>query len=78
MDRDDVDYYRKRQRQEMHAADLASDVCSYRVHLELARRYGLLVTDPLIVDAISVETVRRRVSMSVRKYSTRSTAIDGL
>lgn len=45
MSSDDVEYYRIRQRQELLAADISIDDCCRNIHLDLARRYAMRVTE---------------------------------
>lgn len=45
MPSDDIKYYRIRQRQELLAADISIDDCCRTIHLDLARRYAMRVTE---------------------------------
>lgn len=45
MPSDDIEYYRIRQRQELLAADNAIDDHCRTIHLDLARLYGMRVTE---------------------------------
>ena len=45
MHEDDIEYFRRRQEQELRAANRAADGCSRNVHLELARRYRLRLAE---------------------------------
>ena len=45
MPSDDLEYYRIRQRQELLAADNSSDDYCRTLHLDLARLYGMRVTE---------------------------------
>jgi len=45
MPSDDIEYYRLRERQELLAADNSIDDRCRTVHLDLARLYGMRVTD---------------------------------
>ena len=45
MPSDDIEYYRARQRQELLAADISIDACCRIIHLDLARRYAMRVTE---------------------------------
>lgn len=46
-DRDSIDYYRMRERQERAYADAAADPRVAAIHLEFARRYSNLVHGPV-------------------------------
>lgn len=45
MTSDDIEYYRTRQREELLAADTSDDDYCRTVHLDLARLYGMRVTE---------------------------------
>lgn len=77
MHEDDIEYYRRRQQQEIHAAGRAADGCSRNVHLELARSYGLRLAEASAAHAKNAETPRRILSISIGKFSRRSSALDG-
>lgn len=79
MSEDDIDYFRRRQQQELRAADRAADRCCRNIHLQLARRYEMRVAEASAghgKDA-EAETPRRRLSISVGKFSQRSRTTDG-
>jgi hypothetical protein len=76
MREDDVDYYRKRRQQELRAADRAAEGCSRNVHLELARRYGARLAEATAPQPPDVGMPHRVLSISVRRFSFRSSAID--
>ncbi|WP_213981149.1 hypothetical protein [Sphingomonas sp. dw_22] len=41
----DVEYYRRRERQERENAERADDTMAQRIHLELANRYSAMLRD---------------------------------
>jgi hypothetical protein len=64
MDEGDRDYYRRRQQQELHAAEHAADICCRNIHLELARLYGLRLDE-----AVHAGASRRVVSVAAMRFA---------
>lgn len=42
---EDIEYYRKRERQERESADRTEDIGARRIHLEMADRYSARLRD---------------------------------
>jgi hypothetical protein len=47
----DVEYYRRRERQERDKAERADDNTARRVHLEMANRYSAMLRDVSLIPA---------------------------
>ena len=49
----DVEYYRRRERQERENAERADDSTAKRIHLEMANRYSAMLREVSLIPAIS-------------------------
>ena len=58
MPSDDLEFWRRRERQERAAAKQATDVGVRRAHQELAVQYSLLILDAAVRSELSMEKTR--------------------
>lgn len=49
----DVEYYRRRERQERENAERTEDTTARRVHLEMANRYSAMLRDISLISGMS-------------------------
>jgi hypothetical protein len=53
---EDIEYYRRRERQERESADRAEDIGARRIHQDMADRYSAKLREVVLISPASAQT----------------------